>query len=44
MNRGQGALVKGQDVRKGWLANLDSLYEMSVDHIDYAAVDKIAFS
>lgn len=44
MNRGQGALVKGQDVRKGWLANLDELYEMSKEHLDYATMNKIAFS
>lgn len=44
MNRGQGVGVKGADVRKGWLANLDDLYAMSAEHLDYPTMDKIAFS
>lgn len=44
MARGQGTAVKGADVRKGWLANLDQLYAMSTEHLDYVTMEKIAFS
>jgi adenosylcobyric acid synthase len=44
MTRGQGTAVKGTDVRKGWLANLDELYALSAEHLDYVAMEKIAFS
>jgi len=44
MSRGQGTAVKGADVRKGWLANLDTLYARSTDHLDYVLMEKIAFS
>ncbi|MDW5562701.1 MAG: cobyric acid synthase [Methanomassiliicoccus sp.] len=44
MNREQGTGVRGRDMRKGWLDNLDELYAMSVKHLDYATMEKIAFS
>jgi adenosylcobyric acid synthase len=44
MGRAQGTLVKGADVRKGWLANLDRFYEISREHLDFALMEKIAFS
>lgn len=44
MTREQGAAVKGVDIRKGWLANLDELYLMSTKHLDYVFMEKIAFS
>jgi adenosylcobyric acid synthase len=44
MGRARGTAVRGTDVRKGWLANLDRLYEMSQEHLDFALMEKIAFS
>jgi adenosylcobyric acid synthase len=44
MARGQGTGVNGTDIRKGWLANLDALYAISAEHLDYVLMEKIAFS
>jgi adenosylcobyric acid synthase len=44
MVRGQGTAVRGADVRKGWLQNLDDLYEISAERLDYVVMEKIAFS
>lgn len=44
MGRDQGTRIRGVDIRKSWLANLDDLYTMSLDHLDYVLMEKIAFS
>ncbi len=42
LGRGQGRGMSGVDVREGWLTNLDRLYALSRDHVDYGAIDRIA--
>ena len=42
LGRGQGKGMKGSDVRQGWLDNLERLYRLSLEQLDYCQIERIA--
>lgn len=44
LERGQGKEMKGSDARQGWLDNLDRLYHLSLEQLDYCQIERIALA